>query len=91
MTWQDTVTAKQAERASRIQKDWIIPSSQLPPDTTLDVTRLIESWLSPQEVEITNSSATAIVRKASTGQWKAVDIVRAFAHRACLAQQLINP
>ena len=93
MTWTDIVRAKQAQRYDRMPEDWSIPSDKLPSPDRKDVIDFIDetSWLSPLEKQITGSSGTEIVSKASTGAWRASDIVRAFCHRATIAQQLLNP
>lgn len=46
--------------------------------------------LSPQEFEITDSSASSIVKKIALGEWTSVDVFKAFAKRATIAHQFTN-
>ena len=60
-------------------------------DQQRDVTgKYLWQFLSPKEIEITETDAPGIVKQTSTGQWTAEEVVRAFAHRAALAHQLVQ-
>ncbi|KAK5679947.1 hypothetical protein LTS10_007895 [Elasticomyces elasticus] len=50
----------------------------------------IQQFLSKEEVEITETDAVGIVTKTTAGTWSAVDVAKAFCHRAALAHQLVN-
>lgn len=50
----------------------------------------IHQFLSSTEIEITETDATDIVRKTSSGDWMAEDVARAFCHRASLAHQFVR-
>lgn len=46
--------------------------------------------LNEQELQITESDATDIVKNTTTGAWSAVDVAKAFCHRAAIAHQILN-
>ncbi|RCK56016.1 Acetamidase [Candida viswanathii] len=47
-------------------------------------------YLTPQELEITESSAVKIVANIKDQKWTALDVATAFCHRATIAHQLTN-
>jgi amidase len=49
-----------------------------------------DQHLSKLEMEITGLSVVRLLGRISKGQYKAVDVARAFAHRAAIAHQLVN-
>ena len=56
-----------------------------------DVTgAFIQQYLDKKEIEITETDAVGIVEKTSTGVWSAVEVAKAFCHRAAVAHQLVN-
>ncbi|KAI5370054.1 putative amidase [Septoria linicola] len=50
----------------------------------------MQQFLNEREIQITESDAVEIVKNASTGRWTAVEITKAFCHRAAIAHQLLN-
>ncbi|KAJ5040893.1 uncharacterized protein L3040_005452 [Drepanopeziza brunnea f. sp. 'multigermtubi'] len=74
-----------------IPKPWLL-TSPLPSATEQrDVTgKFIQKYLSPREVEITETDAVGIVEKTTSGVWKAREVAEAFCHRAALAHQMVN-
>ncbi|KAG5419553.1 hypothetical protein I9W82_003321 [Candida metapsilosis] len=46
--------------------------------------------LTPEEFEITDSTATEIVKNIGDGKWTAVQVFKAFAHRGTIAHQFTN-
>jgi amidase len=50
----------------------------------------IQQFLSKEEVAITETDAVGIVRKMTSGVWTAVEVAKAFCHRAAIAHQLVN-
>ena len=46
--------------------------------------------LSQDEIEITRSHATEIVKRVAEGKWKAEDVTVAFCKRAAIAHQLVG-
>lgn len=88
-SWQDRAEQKRESILAAIPSAWRIenlPSVEEKKDVT---GAYIRSFLSDSEVEITETDAVDIVKKTTTGQWKAVDVTRAFCHRAALAHQLV--
>lgn len=49
-----------------------------------------EKLLSEKEFEITDSSASRIIKQIALGSWSSVDVFKAFAKRATIAHQLTN-
>ncbi|PBP27707.1 amidase [Diplocarpon rosae] len=74
-----------------IPKTWLL-TSPLPTATEQrDVTgKYIQQYLSPREIEITETDAVGIVNNTTSGKWKAREVAEAFCHRAALAHQLVN-
>ncbi|KAK6581305.1 hypothetical protein PZA11_005996 [Diplocarpon coronariae] len=74
-----------------IPKPWLL-TSPLPTATEQrDVTgKYIQQYLSPREIEITETDAVGIVQNTTSGKWKAREVTEAFCHRAALAHQLVN-
>jgi hypothetical protein len=86
--WEQLAADKRARIAKSIPSDWRI--QDLPKeDCVFDYPKL-SGLLSSQELEITSSSATALVEKLAKGQLKSVDVTLAFCKRAALAQQLVS-
>lgn len=88
--WKATATQKRESVLALIPKEWRIPPPP-PAESQRDVTgNYIQQYLTPKEIEITESTATSIVQKATTGAWTALEIAQAFCHRAAVAHQLTN-
>lgn len=87
-TWEHRAADKRARLDKAIPAEWKIQS---PPtsDSYFDYPEK-SGILSPQELEITKSSATELVPKLARGELKSVDVTRAFCKRAALAQQLVG-
>ncbi|KAL8924906.1 MAG: hypothetical protein Q9208_003789 [Pyrenodesmia sp. 3 TL-2023] len=88
--WQKLAKAKLEAINDSIPKEWRVeslPSQEQQRDVTED---FIRQYLSTDEIEITEATATASVGKISAGQWTAEAVIRAFCHRASLAHQLTN-
>ena len=89
MSWQERVNAKIAQRDARIPVEWRlrdVPS----PDALPNVLNYIRSFLSAEELTITESSAVDLVAQLAAGALTAVTVCKAFCHRTALAQQLVN-
>lgn len=88
--WKKIAKEKADSVFSLIPKEWRI--EKLPSvEEQRDVTgTYVQQFLSKQEIEITETDAVGIVARTSTGQWKSVDVTKAFCHRAALAHQLLN-
>ncbi|KAI9657849.1 MAG: Acetamidase [Alyxoria varia] len=88
--WKELAERKRESVLSLIPPEWRIenpPSAKDRPDVAGDY---IRKFLTAQESEITETDAVGIAAKTTTGVWKAVDVTRAFCHRAALAAQLLN-
>ncbi|KAF1984926.1 putative general amidase GmdA [Aulographum hederae CBS 113979] len=88
--WEAKAQAKREEIFSSIPKEWIlpsVPSKEEQKDVTGDFAR---QYLSDREVEITETDAVGITAKTTTGEWSAVEVTKAFCHRAAIAHQLLS-
>ncbi|KAL9604624.1 MAG: hypothetical protein Q9219_000344 [cf. Caloplaca sp. 3 TL-2023] len=86
--WQAIATAKLESINESIPKPWrldALPDNEHQQDVTGN---FIRQYLTQDEAEFTEASATTIVEKTSTGQWTAEAVTKAFCHRASLAHQL---
>jgi amidase len=87
--WKSKAQAKRDSIKSSIPKEWIIPG--VSPDT---IERAIDfpfhSYLTHQELEITSLSVVDLLSRIARGEYKAVEVARAFSHRAAIAHQLVN-
>jgi amidase len=89
--WEITARAKKGSVNELIPKLWTLKLSDIPPVGSLrDVSDYIRRFLTPQELAITDSSANFILDKIRTAQWTALDVTRAFCHRAALSHQFVN-
>lgn len=86
--WQILAEQKRNALLASIPAEWRLPTSalaSLPPTLT---GAFIQQFLSPDEVEITESPTAAILARTASGAWPAVLVATAFAHRAAVAHQL---
>lgn len=89
--WKPIARRKQAERASRIPKEWRL--SSLPSPNTLDVRSVprASGILSSKELDITeNCDATSLAQAIRSGSLPAEQVAIAFCKRAAIAQQVCN-
>lgn len=93
MTWEDIVQKKLDERQDRLPAKWLVPEAELPNETMTDVSKLCATnkWLVDKELAITSLSVVNLAKAIADKRYTAVQVVEAFAHRATIAQQLINP
>lgn len=88
--WQKAAKAKADGVLALIPKEWQIsdvPSAEQQRDVTAEFVR---KYLNEKEIEITETDAVGVVEKTTSGQWKAVEVAKAFCHRAAIAHQLVN-
>jgi amidase len=88
--WQTSAREKRESIIASIPEEWHIsnvPSAQEQRDVTGD---FIRQYLTEREIEITETDAVGIARRTRTGRWKAVEVTKAFCHRASLAHQLVS-
>jgi amidase len=89
--WKAIAQRKQAERQSRIPKEWLL--SSLPSSSTLDVRSIPQTCgiLNSKELDITeNYDATSLAAALRSGVLTAEAVTTAFCKRAAIAQQLCN-
>ncbi|KAG9641920.1 amidase, partial [Aureobasidium melanogenum] len=88
--WRQVAAEKRDSVLALIPEEWRIPAPP-PAEEQRDVTgKFIQQYLDPREIEITETEATEIVNKTSSGQWTAVEVTKAFCHRSAVAHQLVN-
>jgi amidase len=87
--WESKAAAKREFLKNSIPKEWIIPNIS-PTTVPRAMDFPFEKHLPATELEITNLSAIELLSRISKGQYKSVDVARAFAHRAAIAHQLVN-
>ena len=88
-TWEEKAAAKRESIKNSIPKEWIIPN--VSPATIFRAMDFpFHEYLTSTELEITHLSVIELLDRISKGQYKAVDVARAFAHRAAIAHQLVN-
>ncbi|GAB7366608.1 hypothetical protein MBLNU230_g8593t1 [Neophaeotheca triangularis] len=88
--WKETAQVKANAVNESIPKEWRlekIPS----PEEQRDVTGpYIQQFLDKKEIDITETDAVGIVKQTCSGKWTAVEVAKAFCHRAAIAHQLVN-
>lgn len=88
--WKQSAKDKADQVLSLIPEEWRIkdiPSAEQQRDVTGD---FIRKYLNEKEIAITETDAVGVVEKTLSGQWTAVDVTKAFCHRAAIAHQLVN-
>ncbi|TVY34670.1 Acetamidase [Lachnellula occidentalis] len=91
MDWQTLAETKRDSVNALIPPSWRLPCPVPPATEQRDVTgKYIQQFLSPREVEITETDAVGIVKQTTTGSWTALEVTEAFCHRASLAHQMVN-
>lgn len=88
--WEQHAKAKRDSVNALIPESWRIsnpPARESQPDIAGS---FLHQFLSAQEIEITETDAVGIAKKTCAGAWTAVDVVKAFSHRAALAHQLVR-
>lgn len=89
--WQKLAKEKRDSVHALIPKAWLLPSPVPSASEQRDVTgKYIQQFLSPAEIEITETDAVGIVKNTTSAKWKARDVAEAFCHRAALAHQMVN-
>ncbi|KAE9380775.1 putative general amidase GmdA [Stipitochalara longipes BDJ] len=90
-TWKELGEAKRDSVNALIPKAWLLPGPLPPPTEQRDVTgKYIQQYLTPREIEITETDAVGIVKNTTTATWKAREVAEAFCHRAALAHQMVH-
>lgn len=92
--WKGKAEKKRAEVKALIPKDWILPDEELSKydeSTPVSVLDVPKKYLSDEELHITEDfTPRQLVNSLAEGKLKAIDVVKAFSHRAVIATQLTN-
>ena len=88
--WQDISARKIAERQARLDAhpEWKLKS--VVPASSKDVSTIPTSQLTPRELEVVSLDATGLVEAIAKRRYTAVEVLKAYAHVATIAQGLIN-
>ena len=90
MSWQSAASAKRASLIGLIPPSWRLDTTETPSALVLPhFFDYICRFLSPREQEITDASSDIILTRVRARDWAAVDVTRAFCHRASIAHQLV--
>jgi amidase len=87
--WQQRAQEKRSSINALLPKEYLIdkvPSAKEQRDVTGKYTH---QFLTEREIEITETSADEITKHTVSGSWSAVEVTKAFCHRAALAHQLV--
>ena len=90
--WEKIGAAKRAALAELIPPEFRIPQHLVPAESQLDVSRFAaeSGWFTEQELNITSSTAAALLEKIASKTWTSEDVTRAFCKRAAAAHQLVS-
>ena len=92
VNWKLSAKEKRNSVNALIPKSWLLPTPLPSALEQRDVTgKYIQQFLSPKEIEITETDAVGIVKNTTSGIWKAREVAEAFCHRAALAHQMVYP
>lgn len=88
--WQAVGQAKREAVSALLPREW--RADPIPaPEELRDATRYAEQFLTAEEKEITGTlSAAALLDRIAKGQLTAVQVTKAFCHRATIAHQLVS-
>ena len=87
-TWEHIAADKRGRIDNCIPPEWKISVS--PAENSVIGIPASSGVLSPQELKITESTASELVPRLAKGELKAVDVTLAFCKRAALAHQLVS-
>jgi amidase len=90
--WKAIVDRKRAQRQGLLPSQWLVPPHEVPSQEVFDVTNICfeKGWLTAEELDITGKTVTELAKVIKLGKVSALTVVNAFAHRAAIAQQLLN-
>lgn len=90
-SWEEIGARKRKELSASIPEEWRIPADLLPSEAEDDVTTWPETcgWFTAKELAITNSTASQLIPKLTSGQLSSEEVTRAFCKRAAAAHQLV--
>ncbi|GEQ67913.1 hypothetical protein JCM33374_g1579 [Metschnikowia sp. JCM 33374] len=92
VTYKEIASKKRQQRDAQFKAEWLVPQTKLPSPDTKDVSTWIDSseTLDAKEQQITTVSAEQILNNIKDRVWTAVEVTKAFCHRASVAHQLTN-
>jgi len=88
--WQDRVRGKQSPILAPVPKEYIHPELSFSETDTKSVLDAPAEFLLPLELSITAPKAEDIVSAISKGEHTAVQVLKAFTHRAAIAHRLLH-
>ncbi|CBX97749.1 hypothetical protein IAQ61_001049 [Plenodomus lingam] len=90
--WEEVGKAKRAALAELLPAEYRLPRDKLPSESQHDLTTWPQEsgWFSSKELDITNSTASQLVKQIASKTWTSEEVTRAFCKRAAAAQQLTN-
>lgn len=90
--WEEIAASKRKQLADSIPQEWRIPASQMPPESQLNVLDWpsTSGFFTPQELEITELTASQLLGQLRSGHKTSEEVTRAFCKRAAVAQQLVH-
>jgi amidase len=90
--WQTNIAKKKAKREALVMSWGLsIPDNGISTSKTVKHFPVTSGLLTSQEIAITDSTPTVILKNIEERTWTAEDIFRAFANRAVIAHFLTNP
>lgn len=89
MNWKEVAQAKRASNELKIPAEWKLEKVPSPEELP-DAFEYINSILPQLIVELTLTPAVDILAQIANGKLSAVEVTKAFCHRAALSQQLTN-
>ena len=89
MDWETACSNAQSSVLASIPKKWILPSVD---KTITDVTSIPRTCglLTPEQLTITELTATALLKKLHSGELTSVEVTEAFCGRAAVAHQVVS-
>ncbi|ERS98323.1 hypothetical protein HMPREF1624_05107 [Sporothrix schenckii ATCC 58251] len=91
-SWEALAAQKREQLAASLPKQWLVPDELLPPADQDDITGwpAASGWFTPEELRITESTASELLPQLVSGALTSVAVTQAFCKRAVAAQQLLN-
>lgn len=87
--WKDIVERKKKFLQSQIPEEWILQDIKSA-DEEPNVSNYLEKLLDSREIYITNLTLDELLAEQLTGKLSALEIAKAFTHRAALTHQITN-
>lgn len=88
MAWEDVAAQKKSRIDGSLPQEWLIKGLQ-DDDNVMDYPAR-SGILSPEELQLTNSSAVDLVNRMAAGELTSVSVTTAFCKRAAIAHQTVS-